>query len=424
MTITKGTGISTIYYKVNGATSWSSSTGNVSVSVNDLSTYYYYAVSATGYTANSDCGTASSPESGTVDCANVSKSVTATINTYAVKISAGTNSYISACSSNLTISTDKSYASGTVAYNSTVSATATANTNYAFDSSGTATKSYSATLGAAALTTTIEAPGYGKYTVSCTNCTSNVSTGWYTITTSKTTTFTANTNWSFGGSTLKDTKQASAAVPGSVSGSPGYCNITVSGTNCSANKSSGIIANGTVITWTASSGYAFNNSGTTTSTATVSGPNTYSKTPGYGYLTVSGSHRTVTENNAGWYTAGSSVTTTFKADEGWSFGGTTGRDTTTDSTTVPGTNSATPAYFYLTISNGTGCTVNKSSGWYNAAQTITWTRTSGYAFDSSGKTTTSQTTSAAPGSYTAAATHGYYTLTLTNCAYSSGNNAG
>lgn len=82
LTISKGTGISTIYYKVNGASSYTSSTSSVSVSVNDLSTYYYYATADSYHTANSDCGSSSSPKSGTVNCADISKSVTTTAKTY------------------------------------------------------------------------------------------------------------------------------------------------------------------------------------------------------------------------------------------------------------------------------------------------------------------------------------------------------
>ena len=55
--------------------------------------------------------------------------------------------------------------------------------------------------------------------------------------------------------------------------------------------------------------------------------------------------------------------------------------------------------------------------------TITWTASNGYAFNSSGATTVTQTATG-PGTYKKDATHGYYTLSLTNCSYSSGNNAG
>lgn len=60
--LNKGTGVSTIYYKINGASSYTSSTNNVSLSVNSGSTYYYYGEALSGYTMLS-C-TSSSPCSG------------------------------------------------------------------------------------------------------------------------------------------------------------------------------------------------------------------------------------------------------------------------------------------------------------------------------------------------------------------------
>lgn len=62
--LNKGTGVSTIYYKINGASSYTSSTNNVSLSVNSGSTYYYYGEALSGYTMLS-C-TSSSPCSGTM----------------------------------------------------------------------------------------------------------------------------------------------------------------------------------------------------------------------------------------------------------------------------------------------------------------------------------------------------------------------
>jgi hypothetical protein len=55
--------------------------------------------------------------------------------------------------------------------------------------------------------------------------------------------------------------------------------------------------------------------------------------------------------------------------------------------------------------------------------TITWHTYGGYAFDSAG-TSTATVTATGPGTYSKSPTHGYYTLSLTNCSYSSGNNAG
>ena len=83
LTLTKGTGISKIYYKINGATSYSSATSTQTLSVNYNSTYYYYGVASTGYTISS-C-TASSPCSGTMGTSAVSKTLSAKAKTYTVK---------------------------------------------------------------------------------------------------------------------------------------------------------------------------------------------------------------------------------------------------------------------------------------------------------------------------------------------------
>lgn len=53
-----------------------------------------------------------------------------------------------------------------------------------------------------------------------------------------------------------------------------------------------MVHNGATITYTADSNYAWDDTGTTTKTVTVSGPNTYTQNPGYGYLTTSGTYCT------------------------------------------------------------------------------------------------------------------------------------
>ena len=65
ITITKNTGISTIYYKVNGASSWTSTTASTTVSAKYASTVYWYAKAATEYNGN-NVGSSSSPNSFTM----------------------------------------------------------------------------------------------------------------------------------------------------------------------------------------------------------------------------------------------------------------------------------------------------------------------------------------------------------------------
>lgn len=85
LTLNKGTGVSTIYYKVNGASSYTSTTTNKTLSVNSGTTYYYYGVPQTGYTMNS-C-TSSSPCSGTMT-SYVTKTLTASRKTYTISYNA------------------------------------------------------------------------------------------------------------------------------------------------------------------------------------------------------------------------------------------------------------------------------------------------------------------------------------------------
>lgn len=53
LTLNKGSGVSTIYYKVNGASSYSSTTNNISLSVTYGTTYYYYGIASDGYMMSS-----------------------------------------------------------------------------------------------------------------------------------------------------------------------------------------------------------------------------------------------------------------------------------------------------------------------------------------------------------------------------------
>lgn len=75
LTLTKGTGISIMYYKINGSNTASTTNISITVSVNEGSTYYYYGIASAGYTMNS-C-TSSSPCSGTMGASAVTKTLTA-----------------------------------------------------------------------------------------------------------------------------------------------------------------------------------------------------------------------------------------------------------------------------------------------------------------------------------------------------------
>lgn len=76
LTLTKGTGVATIYYKINGASSYLTTASTKTLSVKYGTTYYYYGVPSTGYTMTS-C-TATNPCSGTMGTSAVSKTLSAT----------------------------------------------------------------------------------------------------------------------------------------------------------------------------------------------------------------------------------------------------------------------------------------------------------------------------------------------------------
>ena len=86
LNLNKGTGVSTIYYKINGASSYTSSTSNKSLSVKYNTTYYYYGVASSGYTMSS-C-TSSNPCRGTMGTSAVTKTLSATKNTYTINYDA------------------------------------------------------------------------------------------------------------------------------------------------------------------------------------------------------------------------------------------------------------------------------------------------------------------------------------------------
>ena len=88
LTLTKGTGISIMYYKINGSNTYASTTNSsITVSVNEGSTYYYYGIASTGYAMNS-CSSSSSPCSGTMGASAVTKILTASRTTYIISYNA------------------------------------------------------------------------------------------------------------------------------------------------------------------------------------------------------------------------------------------------------------------------------------------------------------------------------------------------
>ena len=167
LTLSKGTGVSTIYYRVNGATNYSSSTASKTVAVKYGTTYYYYGTASTGYTMSS-C-TLSSPCSGTMGAGAVTKSLTATANSYNLTLNKGTGVstiyYKVNGASSYTSSTSNKTLS--VKYGTTYYYYGTASTGYTMNSC-TSSSPCSGTMGTSAVTKTLTAKssgGSGPFTV-------------------------------------------------------------------------------------------------------------------------------------------------------------------------------------------------------------------------------------------------------------------
>ena len=156
LNLNKGTGVSTIYYKINGASSYTSSTSNISLSVNSGSTYYYYGTASTGYSMSS-C-TSSSPCSGTMGTSAVTKTLSALVNSYTLNLNKGTGVsriyYKINGASRYTSSTSNKSLS--VKYNTTYYYYGTASTGYSM-SSCTSSSPCSGTMGTSAVTKTLSA---------------------------------------------------------------------------------------------------------------------------------------------------------------------------------------------------------------------------------------------------------------------------
>ena len=168
LTLTKGTGISIMYYKINGSNTYASTTNiSITVSVNEGSTYYYYGIASTGYSMSS-C-TSSSPCSGTMGAGAVTKSLTATANSYNLTLNKGTGVstiyYKVNGASSYTSSTSNKTLS--VKYGTTYYYYGTASTGYTMNSC-TSSSPCSGTMGASAVTKTLTAKssgGSGPFTV-------------------------------------------------------------------------------------------------------------------------------------------------------------------------------------------------------------------------------------------------------------------
>jgi len=194
LTLTINSGISTIYYKVNGAASFSSTTSNKTVSVTYGTTYYVYAVATSGYTLNSPYSSysSSSPYSSTKTSSAETWSPTASANTYTVTLNkqSGTGGSSSV----------------TATYGSAMpSATAPTRTGYTFGGfydgeGGTGTRYYTDSMSSARnWDKTSNTTLYAKWTAKTSALTFNLNGGSGTAPTGKTATY-GSAMPSYGGS--------------------------------------------------------------------------------------------------------------------------------------------------------------------------------------------------------------------------------
>lgn len=324
---------------------------------------------------------------------------------------------------------------------STYTVTYEAITNYAYASSGTKEAYSTANPGE---DFTAKVPGYGYLTVTIEHCdVIENGSGWYTLSKDIVTTYRASSDWSFSGSTLKDTTTTTTTVPNSVSASPGYCNVTINATNSKAkigttdvSDTTAIRALNTSITWTPNTYYSFS-AGTdqTNTTATISGPGTYSKSPtNYRAASIASSSYCTPNRDINTYYA-SGTTITWTAGSNYSFGGAKTGDTTTPSTTITaGASMAAPTPGYMKASYS-GTNVSKiyrvvgsgieetmdNSGIYPVGTTIYWRASTAtntqYSFTNSSATSpttsTSETLALNKLTYTHNASYIYYNVTIT-----------
>ena len=205
LTLTKGTGISIMYYKINGSNTYASTTNSsITVSVNEGSTYYYYGIASTGYAMNS-CSSSSSPCSGTMGASAVTKSLTATANSYNLTLIKGTgvsnifykvngaSSYTAMSKNRFEVSLDVIYGTTYYYYGSVSSR------GYTLDSC-TSSNPCSGTMGAGDVTKTLSATP-NKYSITLEKETGVDkiyykigSAGSYTNTTNSSVTFSADFN--------------------------------------------------------------------------------------------------------------------------------------------------------------------------------------------------------------------------------------
>ena len=226
--------------------------------------------------------------------------------------------------------------------------------------------------------------------ISGTRCTANKSTGWYSS--SFTCTWTASSSCAFSTSGTNTTSQTISDA-GYYSKSADWIYVTISGTHCTADKSTGWNLIGSMCTWEREWGYAFDSSGTTTTTDNLSTPGaTYSKSCTYGYWTVNYSYCTPNDYGGWKLLSGNPYSVTFTASSGYAFNSSGSSTYTVNNITVPATTEGTANYVAITFS-GTRCFGPSAVGYYAISSTATSATFTADSYCSFASGTTRQETS-------------------------------
>lgn len=186
---------------------------------------------------------------------------------------------------------------------------------------------------------------------------------------------------------------------------------------------------GTVITWTANDNYSFG--GTTVKDTTnpqtiTSGDATYSATPGYIKCTISSTNCKSAPATGSIIQVGKSITYTANSNYSYTEHATTPSNPPEHTVALGKTSYSRSCDYALITASGTNCSANVASGYRKIGNEITWTANTNYAFDSSGTKTASRVITG-PGAYSVSPTHGHYDVKLTHCHYGpegSGDQAG
>ena len=237
------------------------------------------------------------------------------------------------------------------------------------------------------LTLTAQYQHEGKLSVVLTNCTQTSgaeNNTWHKYGTTQSISVKSNSNWAFD-NTGTSTASRSVTVPGSLTISPGYIYVTTNGSYCIPSVKSGWHAYNTSCTWEPANYYSFEG-GTTqkslTKSLTTAG-GTYNEEPQYvrvERVDTGPYNYGVNINNSTYYTKDKKVQWT--ASVNYSYGGSSVNDLSSGTTIVPGgiMTAPNPDYVKCTITGDRVKASHSSGSIIKVGGIITWTATTNYSF--------------------------------------------